>query len=130
MPSGDGPGPTGMGPMTGRGAGDCTGFGVPGSMNIGPGRAFRGFAGGRGGGRGWRNRVFATGFTGWQRAGFGLPVCGNPWLQGFRYRAGAGPIMGDEQELNALREQAGYLEEAIAGIRQRIEEIEAKDKKE
>ncbi len=38
--------------------------------------------------------------------------------------------MSDEQELSSLREQAGYLEETIAGIRQRIEEIEAKGKKE
>ncbi len=130
MPGGDGTGPGGMGPMTGRAAGYCTGFGAPGSMNIGSGRAYWGFAGGRGGRRGWRNRYYATGLTGWQRAGFGWPMWGNPWFQGSPYRAGTGPVMSDEQELSSLREQAGYLEETIAGIRQRIEEIEAKGKKE
>lgn len=38
--------------------------------------------------------------------------------------------MSEEQELNVLREQAEYLEETITGIRRRIEEIEAKGKKE
>jgi hypothetical protein len=33
MPRGDGTGPMGMGPMTGRGAGYCAGYPVPGFMN-------------------------------------------------------------------------------------------------
>jgi hypothetical protein len=33
MPRGDGSGPAGMGPMTGRAAGHCAGYGVPGYMN-------------------------------------------------------------------------------------------------
>ena len=33
MPFGDGTGPRGMGPMTGRGAGYCAGFGQPGFTN-------------------------------------------------------------------------------------------------
>ncbi len=33
MPWGDGTGPWGFGPMTGRGAGFCAGFGMPGFMN-------------------------------------------------------------------------------------------------
>ncbi len=33
MPGGDGTGPWGFGPMTGRGAGFCAGFPVPGYMN-------------------------------------------------------------------------------------------------
>jgi hypothetical protein len=40
MPFGDGTGPRGMGPMTGRGAGFCTGFGAPGFTNPIPGRGF------------------------------------------------------------------------------------------
>ena len=46
MPRGDGTGPNGMGPMTGRGKGFCAGFNVPGFMNSGFGRGFgmgRGF---------------------------------------------------------------------------------------
>lgn len=33
MPRGDGTGPTGMGPLTGRGLGTCAGNTVPGSAN-------------------------------------------------------------------------------------------------
>ena len=33
MPRGDGTGPLGLGPMTGRAAGFCAGFRVPGYMN-------------------------------------------------------------------------------------------------
>jgi len=41
MPRGDGTGPMGMGPMTGRAAGYCAGYGVPGYMNpAGGGQAF------------------------------------------------------------------------------------------
>ena len=39
MPLGDGTGPAGLGPMTGRAAGFCAGFGVPGYMNPVAGRA-------------------------------------------------------------------------------------------
>jgi hypothetical protein len=64
MPFGDGTGPRGMGPMTGRGAGYCTGAGRPGFANMAFGRGWfgfnpgfgRGMGMGRGRGRGmaWR----------------------------------------------------------------------------
>ncbi len=41
MPGGDGTGPRGLGPMTGRGAGFCAGFNVPGFMNPSAVRAAR-----------------------------------------------------------------------------------------
>ncbi len=47
MPRGNGMGPRGCGPMTGRGAGFCAGYDVPGYAS-GEGR---GFGGGRFGGR-------------------------------------------------------------------------------
>jgi len=47
MPFGDGTGPRGMGPMTGRGAGYCAGFGRPGFTNSIPGRGWLGFGRGR-----------------------------------------------------------------------------------
>ena len=70
MPFGDGTGPRGMGPMTGRGAGYCAGFGQPGFANPVPRRGWfglgfgwrrqygypyvgRGLGRGRGRGRGW-----------------------------------------------------------------------------
>ncbi|MGI6207796.1 MAG: DUF5320 domain-containing protein, partial [Anaerolineae bacterium] len=40
MPRGDRTGPQGMGPMTGRGAGYCAGYGVPGYANPVGGRGF------------------------------------------------------------------------------------------
>ncbi len=48
MPRGDGTGPMGMGPMTGRGAGYCAGFSVPGFMNPMGGRLGLGMGRGRG----------------------------------------------------------------------------------
>ena len=40
MPAGNGTGPLGFGPMTGRAAGYCAGYPVPGYMNPVPGRGF------------------------------------------------------------------------------------------
>ncbi len=51
MPGGDRTGPEGRGPMTGRGAGDCSGNQEPGVENDSPRRGF-GFGFGFGGGRG------------------------------------------------------------------------------
>lgn len=51
MPFGDGTGPRGLGPMTGRGAGYCAGFGMPGFYNPVPGGGYGGY--GFGPGRGW-----------------------------------------------------------------------------
>ncbi len=119
MPAGNGMGPMGWGPMTGRGAGFCAGYGVPGYMNPMPGRGFgrgRGF-GGRGGGRGWRFGYFATGLPGWQRAATGVPM----WGGGAPYAAA--PTR--EQELEGLKGQAEYFENALAQLRQRIEELES-----
>jgi hypothetical protein len=80
MPRGDRTGPMGMGPLSGRGAGYCAGYDMPGHANPGFGRGFgmgrgRGFRGGGygGGGWGWRNRYWATGVPGWQRYGYGAP---------------------------------------------------------
>jgi hypothetical protein len=48
MPRGDGTGPAGMGPMTGRAAGYCAGYDMPGYMNPYGGRMGGGFGWGRG----------------------------------------------------------------------------------
>ena len=124
MPRGDGTGPGGMGPMTGRAAGYCAGYPVPGYMNPVGGRGYWG--GGRGGG-GWgrRNWFYATGLTGWQRAGMGYPAYGAaaPYAApyGGSYTAG----MTKQQELDGLKGQAEYFEDALAGINKRIEELQA-----
>jgi hypothetical protein len=78
MPRGDRTGPMGMDAMTGRAAGYCGGFGMPGYTNPDHGRGVGiGFERGRGfggGGRRWRNMFYATIRKGWMRlGGFGTP---------------------------------------------------------
>jgi len=97
-------------------------------MSGGGGRGLgRGF-GGRGGGRGWRNRFYATGLTGWQRAAMGYPAFGGMAPAG-AYAVPFVPTMSTEQQIDALKGQAEYFEDALEGIRKRIEELEAKGKK-
>jgi len=125
MPGGDRTGPIGMGPMTGRAAGYCAGYPMPGYMNPVGGRGFWGWGRGRGGGRGWRNWFHATGLTGWQRAAMGYPAGGTvPPTAAFA--APFGPTMSTEQQLDGLKGQAEYFEDALEGIRKRIAELEAK----
>ncbi len=127
MPRGDGTGPGGMGPMTGRAVGYCAGYPVPGYMNQIPGRGFvgRGASGGRGGGRGRRNWYYATGQPGWARAASGLPAWGGavPYY---------GPVeMAPEQEAEALKKESEYLKQELDEIQERIktlEKVAAKDK--
>lgn len=128
MPGGDRTGPAGMGPMTGRAAGYCAGYQVPGFMNPVPGGGFWGW--GRGGGRGWRNQYYATGLTGWQRAGYGLPAFGSPqaYPPPYAFPTTAASI-NKEQELDMLKGQAEYFEDALEGIKKRIGELETKAKK-
>lgn len=113
MPRGDGTGPWGMGPMTGRAAGFCAGYGVPGYANPIPGR-FWGFWG-RGGGRGWRYWYRATGLPGWVRAGW-APAWGAPPFWGF-------PEPSKEQEAEMLRQQAEQLKATLESIQQRLEAL-------
>ncbi|MCK4326004.1 DUF5320 family protein, partial [bacterium] len=87
MPGGDGTGPTGMGPMTGRAAGLCAGYPVPGFANpiAGFGRGFglgfgRGWGRGLGWGRGFgRGRGFGGGYPygAYPYSGMGMPY-GSP----------------------------------------------------
>lgn len=65
MPRGDGSGPQGMGPMTGRATGLCAGRGM-------------GRGSGGGGGFGWRKVFRATGLPRWMRSGStGSPEAAN-----------------------------------------------------
>jgi hypothetical protein len=125
MPRGDGTGPAGMGPMTGRAAGFCAGYEIPGYINPIGGRGYWGWGRGfRGGGRGWRNWYYATGLPGWARAGYGWPDLGgavSPYAYGGVPFA---PAITPQQELDSLKGQAEYLEDSLDGIKKRIEEIE------
>jgi len=128
MPGGDGTGPGGMGPMTGRAAGYCAGYPVPGFMNPVGGGGFWGWGRGRGGGRGRRNWFYATGLTGWQRAAMGYPGFAGAVPAPGAFPAPFAPAISNEQQLDALKGQAEYFEDALDGIRKRIEELEAKGK--
>ncbi len=110
MPRGDRTGPLGLGPMTGRAAGYCAGYDVPGYMNPIPGRGFGlGLGGGWGRGFRWRHWYYATGLPGWAR--FGYPP------------AWGVPPMTKDQEADALKAQAKALQEQLDAINKRIAEL-------
>jgi hypothetical protein len=70
MPFGDGTGPMGLGPMTGRAAGFCAGFGRPGFTNPILGRRFG----------------FAWGMPyGYPYMGYGYPYYGRGYMPFYRY---------------------------------------------
>lgn len=132
MPAGDRTGPLGYGPMTGRGAGYCGGYPVPGYANPIPGRGWFGFGRGfgrgrgwfgRGGGRGWRHWYYATGLPGWARAGYGWPAFGFP---AYPYE----PELTPKEEMNMLKEQAELLQKDLKDIRDRISTLEKTQTKE
>lgn len=108
MPGGDRTGPAGAGPMTGRGLGYCAGYDAPGFVRAGfaPPRALGGRQWG-GGGRGWRWCYYATGLPGWARFGYARPV----------------PPSAEEQK-QVLESRAKWLEEELAAIRRRIDDLE------
>ena len=93
MPFGDGTGPAGLGPMTGRSAGFCAGFGVPGYVNPAVGRAaFYGTGVPAFGAYGAGLYGYGAGY-GMPYGGYGMPYAGrvNPWLRrGFGFRRGFG----------------------------------------
>ncbi len=97
MPRGDGTGPLGEGPLTGRRMGYCAGFSVPGFMNPGFGRGF---------GRGFRYRArFA------QR----IPV---RWSQP--------QALTKAEEKQLLQEELKALKQEMREIEARLKEIEKK----
>lgn len=121
MPGGDRTGPAGMGPMTGRAAGYCAGYPVPGYANPIPGRGGFGYGRGwrRGGGRG---RGWGRGF-GFREAAYpyGNPYYEDPYLAAPYY----GPEANPQQEARMLKEQAKAMQEEINAINGRIKELES-----
>jgi len=100
MPGYDGTGPAGGGPMTGGGRGYCA---IP--VGNFTGRPRMGRLYGRGGGRGQRNRYYATGLVGWQRSNFTV-----------------------EEEKESLKSEAELLKQELQDIQNRISALET-DKK-
>jgi len=119
MPGGDRTGPVGRGPMTGRGAGFCAGYGVSGFTNPGYG-AGGAFFGGRGR-RGRRNRFFATGVPGWQY------FAGNPIPGGMSFSEQPGT---PQNELDVLKGQAQYLENGLKELQARMDALASRNKTE
>jgi hypothetical protein len=104
MPGGNRTGPMGRGPMSGRAAGYCAGYDVPGSANPVSGRRFGlGWGGGWGRGRRHRHWFQATGFPGWVRS--------------------RTPPMTGEREAEDLQAQAKWLQEQLDAINQRVSEL-------
>jgi len=119
MPRGDRTGPWGLGPMTGRAAGYCAGYPVPGYMNpiSGYGRGW-----GRGFGRG-RGRGFGRGFgRGWYWYPPHYPYVYPPPIQ-YAYPP-ATPTQSPEQEVGALENYKKELETERADLEQEMNEIE------
>jgi hypothetical protein len=100
--------------MTGQGRGRCGGGNARGEMPPGG----PGFGMGRGGGRGggWRHRHGhdATSVPGCQRDQMGWPEAG----------AGFTPARSREQELAALKQQAESLQQTLADLNSRIQELD------
>ena len=107
MPFGNRRGPWGLGPMTGRAAGYCSGTAAPGHLNT-PVRRFLGRgAPGRGRGFGFRLR-WRTGPT--AADGQSGPLA---------------PTDQREEPLDALKAQAEQLRDALGDTQRRIDDLEA-----
>ena len=119
MPRGDGSGPAGMGPMTGRAAGYCAGFNAPGFANaggrFGAGVGIGGGFGRRGGGRGRRNMFYATGMPGWMRfGGYASDQAG----------IANAPVVDPAAQKAAMKSQVDALEGELAYLKKRLSELE------
>ncbi len=127
MPGGDRTGPAGMGPMTGRAAGYCAGFSVPGYMNPSGGRyagVGRAFGGGFGRGRGYRNWYYATGLPGWARYNMGYSAWGG--AVGYPFA----PDLEPDQEKEMLKSQSEVLQKQLDEIKARMDELSKEQKTE
>lgn len=102
MPHGDGTGPTGQGPMTGRHAGFCARNWISGNAN-------RGFGQGYGRGFGWGHGQRAAGSQRW--ANYGPD------------RAASAP-MSREHEVDLLKAHARDLHDSLQFINERLDELE------
>jgi hypothetical protein len=124
MPGGDRTGPRGFGPMTGRGAGYCAGYSVPGYANPIPGRGGFGFGRGFGRGRGWFGRGFGRGW-GYRYYAAGYPGYVGPAPDPYLYAQELAP----KDEIKILNDQAELIKNELQEIQNRIKTLEkAKDK--
>jgi len=124
--------------MTGRAAGYCAGYPVPGFMNPYGGRGM-GMGWGRGGGRGM-GMAWRRGWGGGGGWGYAAPYAA-PGAYAAPYAASAAPdapyaapygaqgpwgAPSPEQETEMLRGQADWLKEQMDAINKRLQELEQK----
>jgi len=114
MPRGDRTGPWGLGPRTGRAAGYCAGYPVPGFMNPTPGF-------GRGYGRGY-GREFGRG---WGRRWGGYPHQ-YPYAYPLPIIPVGAPPQSAEQELTAIEEYRKELRAEKADLDKEMNAVEAR----
>jgi hypothetical protein len=130
MPWGDGTGPRGYGPMTGRGAGYCAGYNVPGYANPVGGRGFGcGFGRGRGFGRGFGwGRGFGRGYGYYEPSYYPPPT----YAPTVTYDPGAAPVYqapSPDQERDYLERLVKDLEKELEDVKSRIKELAKESKK-
>lgn len=102
MPRGNGTGPAGMGPMTGRGLGYCAGYARPGFANFGYGM-------GRGAGRGMGRGYFAAGYPAYGRYSWNVPPVA---AEGY-------------DEMSDLKYREELLEDQLKQIKDRLANLES-----
>jgi len=126
MPRGDRTGPWGAGPMTGRAAGYCAGYSVPGFMNPigGYGRGW-GRGRGRGFGRGW-GRGFGRGWYTYPPPVVGQPAYPQAYPPVAQPQSPKQEVAALENYQKELEAEKANLEQEMGGVKARIEELKAK----
>ena len=132
MPGGDGTGPQGMGPMTGRAAGYCSGNPAPGYANPMPGMGLGRGRGGFGRGGGWGGGWGRGGGRGWGGGYYpAVPATPVQYAPGqarvappASYAAANAPAMSKEEQLDDLRMRAEQFENAMRNIRAQIDALQ------
>ena len=129
MPRGDGTGPRGLGPMTGRAAGYCAGYSVPGYMDPSVGRSGLGFGYGRRMGRGMGRgygRGMGRGYGRGFRSAYPYPMTPPPTAYGGGFYQ---PPVEPKQEMEMLAEDAKALKGQLEEINKRLSELKETEKK-
>ena len=129
MPSGDRTGPAGLGPMTGRAAGYCAGYAVPGYANPVDGRLGIGFRGGfgrgfgRGTGRGFRRGAYSSypAYPAYTPVPPAYPVYGSTYPYPGK--------MEPKQEIDLLQAEAEDIKAELDAVNKRLAALK-KEKKE
>ena len=126
MPRGDRTGPWGAGPMTGRAAGYCAGYSVPGFMNPigGYGKGW-GRERGRGFGRGW-GRGFGRGWYVYPPPAVGQPAYPQAYPPVAQPQSPKQEVAALENYQKALEAEKADLEQEMGGVKARIEDLKAK----